>query len=541
MALTLYKAPAQFSLVGNPVTVKLQTNNLIVSAGVKAVFNIASINLAIADGENFNLAWKDYSVTFTFKANPDNSGTQLSLAGGLTQTQFNAQIASQMAENFYISQDFDLTSNAGFVYLTAKEVGSDYNIIYTADPAISDFVGTIGTSGTDVVYQPNFKAWLKVMGYNPTLLTCLNTDSLPPDADGYITFEISEILKGLFALKYQFPDPGTAGPLIYHRPGSVGPFQLQYCEAINGVPQKLVKPADIYYAIPGGVSSEDKKYYDLFQLDYYNYTGNTVKFLTWQPNNTIVSKTQSNRLFFFTPDPITNLTIYCKIYYTNNTTHILYPATQSNAIENTVYEIICGFASLNLDSFYPSKTILKYDIAIYDGAFISEIRTFIIDTKVYRNEKYFDFRNSFGAYDSVRFTGEVIRSLETERESAKLINELYDVETIDQHIEGSHVFKANTGWLDRSNEDGIAYSHYLNDFLLSHEIYEVRGMKRTRIRITANKFEKHRTNENLYSLEFTFEYVSTDTHHSNENNEWEDVQFTLGDIVLFDEGKALTE
>ena len=540
MSLTLINTPPQFSLVGNPVKVKLQTNNHLVTAGVNAIFKIANTSTAQQNGDAFTIAWGNHSVTFTFKTNPDGSGTQLSLAGSLTQTQFNAQIASQMAENYYVGQDFGLTSNIGYIILTAKETGEDYNVEYAANPSITGFAGTMDTEGADPVYNEDFKIMLKVMGYTSSLLTHLGTDSLTPDEDGYVEFEISELLKPGFALKYAFPDPGSDGPLIYHRPGAVNPFQIQYCESINGLPQKLTKPADIYYAMPGGVSSEDLKFYRLFELDYYNHADNAERFLTWCPDYKKVSKAQKERLFFFTPDDIEDLKVYVTITYTDNSIHAFFAETLEDAEPNSVYEILCGFNTLNLDSYYPAKTVQKYSILLADSTSISELRTFILDETYYPQEKHFDYRNSFGAYDHLRFTGEVIRSLETERETAQVVNQYLDRETLDMHIEGAHRFKANTGWLDRNAEDAEAYSQYLNDFLLSAEIYELRGDVRIRIRITANKFVKHSNKENLYSLAFEYEYVSTDQYHSNEVNPFEDKYLTLDDIILFDEGKALT-
>ena len=496
MALTLSKSPAAVNLVGNDILFKINTDNQYSSAGSKAVLIIDWAS-GDAAGEKFTLAWGEKEVELTAAVTPNGSGLQYpSYVSGVLNT-WKESLVAYFKSNYDLSQDFiiEYVSSINKIKFTAREVGVDFSLTLTPDT--SGVAATTNTAGTDAVARDFYKIICRIWDNGPNRIypLLLGEDRLTPDDDENVLFKIQEYLKPEITPSFAYQEDNTT--LVIERPAMVKEFFIEYGETYDNIIYRLYS-GSLYYAIGGKISIQKESVLNELDLSFFDELTASGMFLSWHPKTKTISKWQPEKLYFLMLIETTTIWVFAKIYYTDGTSSIktLYTAS---ATQYSMIEICCGHNIMNLQY---GKAVERYEIYVSKhGVEISERREFIIDNDYREFEKVFLFKNSLGAYETLRTTG--VHEKENQFEhtiynKGVTEGELTYFEEANQESFMEETFKANSGWISKDE------LNWTNDFMMSAERYIIENYQLFKIIVTSKKVFQHRDDEYLYSVEFDF-------------------------------------
>lgn len=526
--------PDAVSPIGNEILLKLQSNNRYTAAGTYASLVMTFSGQDTTAGHLFTISWANEQITFTLAASPDTSGNQLPVGSGLISTDtWISQLALWLARNYYIRRDFEITTDLGAdtLTLTARERGTEYDITVETETLANVTIVAVGA--VDPVARENYELVCLTDLFNGTDYDLLNEDRITPDTDGYATFDIHDLFHTELEAEHTWPEvPETYYAL---RENHIKKYLLHYAELYAGSVGIIDPYASLTaaYAILGAfdykmVAALNEQEYTL--LDYIT----TYKsFLTWQPTTKTISQDQPEKLYFLVFNDISAIEIHIKAYFTDGTdSGDQQLATIGSVSQYQVYEIMIGYNQIDWDKI-SEKDIEKYEIWLEDNAgnVQSQVRTYILETKSYRNERIFLFRNSFGAFDTLRATGRKTQQNEYERMILEKNDENFSLQQQYQVLERS-VFTLNTGWLTLSERN------WLRELLLSEEVYEIMGDYKFPVIITDEKREFRDDDNYLYSLEINYKFAFKDPVFSGDYTSMPLLAENM-EILLSEDGQPL--
>lgn len=159
------------------------------------------------------------------------------------------------------------------------------------------------------------------------------------------------------------------------------------------------------YAMKSGIAESDFEAYGNYFFD--GYIGAGKRFLTYKPNNSVVTADQPEFLYFLTnySSPITALNLEVTVYMPEGFSRVA--LSLSNVSNMQVYCIPVGMKALKIGA-----DVKKYSVCLknQDGLVISEVRTFKVEKRYRRHKRYFLFENSLGVYDCLPVFGETEES-----------------------------------------------------------------------------------------------------------------------------------
>lgn len=528
MAVSLLIYPPQLALAKNPMVFKFSSNGSIATAGSAATLSIA-FNAGMVEDDWFELTWSGRTVRFTAKDSPDDSGLQTPSIQTMSINTWVMLVAQVLYTNYYLAEYFIIISATNVISLTAKVNGIAYDIDVSGTNTTGVITNT-PTAGADDVPQDFFSIILQ------TFMTAPGgsyekkfEDALSLDTAFNAYGDISEIVKAELFSEFEFPevDPNC----LVKRYNMVKPYYIRYAEQY-GIPiaARQLQQISPQYALNGGVPFWKQKEYADAGTSFWDRMQYDMIFLTWMPNNMKIDPAQVVKLYFLVWNPaVINATCggRCTFHLADGSTAIHNIAQGMNFMD--VWEIECGYAALNakFDFSTFSAAVLSYDIAVtFYGNDISESRTFIVDTTEYPNFRQFLFKNSLGGYDSLRITG--IGEFEQAEERA-FITESYPKEFSvawkqrkQVSLTGSIKMKVNSGWKTKEEID------WMQDFMLSDEVYEIIDDKIFPVVITSTSGPKHTDEQTpAYFMEFEYE-------RSHQDNTWAKPQYgshQIGGII----------
>lgn len=519
MTLTLLKSPPAVSLVGNDILFKVETDNQYLNYGSYAEL-IIRWTTGDSNGDSFTLAWGNKEIVFTCATTPDDSGLQYPAYTSGPVDDWVESLVPYFKANYLLSQDYTIVWQVSGSIIRIKSINNGTQYSFTLTPGTSNIIEYANTAGIDPVlrnfYQLVCRIWLQ--GSSDTLL---GESRLDPDTDGYALFKIQEYLVNELTFHFEWPESSTT--FLFKKSGIINRFYIEYAESYENEVKKLFSTEEtVNYAILGGIDRKseselneaDKTWWDqfLFQKD----------FLTNQPRELYVSKTQPVKLSCLVwESSVTSIKLIILVTYTDGLgTSITKTIT---AVQYDVFECILSVQKLGLESL-SIKEIASYEVYItdQDDNRLSISRYFYIDSKYYENERIFIFQNSKGVADVVRFTGISEANVALERNSAVKINQEgftwrnFEIEDYD-NLE-IQKFKINSGWLNDLAIRPKQYADYLREFYLSPKIYELVNNRLYPIRILSKKQQISQSDESLISMEFEAERAYTDKYFSQDEN-----------------------
>jgi hypothetical protein len=497
--------------------------------GSQAVLDLRISNIDTVPGHSFKLAWGTNEVTFTLATTPDDSGTQIRAAsGGESKASWCAAFTQYLMYNYLLIKDFDIRYDEilgeegdYFIELKAQEKGSDYDLTFS-DNNVTGLSEELNAGGSDPVLRDGFKLITRTYLNIDSEDTFLGEDRIVPDTDGYANFNLSGFLKPQMENTSLFLFPETLNDIIIDRTAQCKKFFIKYAEIYDDIVRKLYSSdEDPNYIIPGGIDFIKLAKYHEDESSFWDMMQYNKDFLTWQPVNKSIWARQPEKLYYLVwKADTTTIKLMVKMYYTDDTTATITKETQACS-QYQLYECVVSYNKFDLINEEAShdKEIEKYEvwIADQDDAKISISRFYTLDRKVYTNARIFIFRNSLSGYDTLRCTGESVKTTDLTRTTIEVLND-FDFTSKDAQLKNNIVFesqkfKTNTGFITKE------YTEYLREFELSGEIYEFVLNRLYPILLVSTKSDIHKDNNYLHFREFEYVRAYKDSHYSYDENE----------------------
>jgi hypothetical protein len=256
-------------------------------------------------------------------------------------------------------------------------------------------------------------------------------------------------------------------------------------------------------------------------LSFVDFPGNNIleqnKFLTWQPNNKIVSKDQQEFLYYNTiGKSLLNIRVHINAHFSDGSESIQHLSRPLSS--EGILIIPSGYSQLQLETLFPGKTIEKYTIWLNESddpasqSKRSEERTYQVDFDYYKQVRYFIYQNSFGSIETLRCTGNISRDNQFDKLTGKrILSAEYspaDMQYFDFDVKNRPVIKCNTGQLYR------AWKDHLQEFYQSGFIYEIVGNRFIPVVLVSDKLKLSDLLDNTHADEFEYRYAHENNAYS---------------------------
>lgn len=389
----------------------------------------------------------------------------------------------------------------------------------TGNPATNAFV----FAGNPVIFRYQCSAALadhRVV-VRPFILIESTIYDLPetytePDGSLIATFNLSEVLTKAFdRIIEALPGPGNTIEELKKSIGYVG----LYVTEVGGTPVATEDEVIEYlYAIRGGIAWHHAP--TLQYLDVYQPTNKL--FLSWQPNGQRVTPDQYVYLPYLQRLTDTTWAVEVKSYDESGVLlGTLTPFSVSGATIAVINAIPAGFTQLGIAAQAYAGSVARYTVQVKNGGTAySELRTFYLDRKYYRNVRYFQFTNSIGGFDSIYTTGETEQVSELNRQTVEVYQPNAYVVGLGQRrareFFEQDIFKVNTGYALRPELDNLRAA------LLSGKIGQLLQIRTSSgstaawvpVEIVGSQIKRSRDNEFLHFLELEMRYLFVNAYHT---------------------------
>lgn len=549
------ESPNLISFAGNPVVYEACSDNYQVSHGAHAFFELIVRDIDINVGRTFHLQFAGKTLIFQTAVNTGYDGLLFEVAyPGQSFNEFANNIYRCFLENYDIQQYFNVSLDPVGVsqrkiILQAKEAGTDSTIVIS-NVGVWGIGQGVNNPGTDDIYRDYFSILCLI---RDTLNNPIGEDIKPTDFIGCARFDISDYLKSKFTTwelsRFEFPE--LTGNVKAHDWDYLLKFQVAFAESIAGKVRGL-RLDGCKYVLAGGLNHELLTALNEKNLEYFSIPANKLKFLTWLPKTKYSRRGVMEKLFFLFQDNPSGIQyrLVVVITFTDGSHKIVNATEQVPYAAYTVLEFKVGFDHLDLVNAQYGKTVQSWEVFLMDSNddFLSEIRVFYNDTRVFENEKVFFYRNSFSAYDTFRFLGKSELNLEYERLIGSTAREekysFFNAPSKQFTPSETENCKANTGWIS------LGEKNCLRELLLSTEAYEQIGKELFQIVIKSAKITPFfKDGEYLYNLEIEYDrsyqnsFFSVHVPESSSNPivlphplTWDNMDVSFDDIeITFDQ------
>jgi hypothetical protein len=346
------------------------------------------------------------------------------------------------------------------------------------------------TAGWDAL--TNFRCFDDVrveMEAGTDLFTSKLKIDLVPDSDGNVTFQVSEAFRGVLTAA----PPDEAEDALVQLTDRIKKFR-HFTGEISGTEtepnEEDLTPSALYMAMMGGLSK--LQFPTQGQGGFFStYLPINKKFLTWAPTTKEVDNNQEDYLtFFIYSDEIVQMQVRIKAYYDDGTNETDIIHTQEVSFAQ-LWQIPSGTSNSGVKLINPAKNVIKYELSLLNqsDALISEVRTYTIDKINLPLRRFFLFLNSLGSFEVLRFYGAT--ATEANISKTNVVKFLpYNYEQLDgertvNFATVQKITEHSTGYLKTLGADWLAY---MEDFLLSKQVYDITNGTRKPIAIEGGSF-----------------------------------------------------
>lgn len=327
-------------------------------------------------------------------------------------------------------------------------------------------------------------------------------------------FDISVFLDDF--LKRTAPQPDQRG--IVTCGDMITPYLVQTrVENAGVVVADTAKTLPLEYALKGALNTE--QFAGWREQFFTTHLANSRQFLTWQPAEKWVDVNQPEFLYYlvnFTPRPA-ELRLKVDIKYTDGLFDTLTAQRMTTVGQYVVYGMPVGFVALGLPEREAAqgKEIHSYKVYISNeqNQRLSEVRSYYVQRDYEPNVRYLLFANSLGGYDTLRCTGQTVRSLTvkgTAAQRALVPNYLPGTaELFSLNRLGERVITLNTGLRDGDELD------YLSELVLSEEVYVVTQEGFVALLPTDQALNLRTDDEDLAGRTLTYRYAKNEVGYSD--------------------------
>ena len=395
-------------------------------------------------------------------------------------------------------------------------------IVPARNPVVFQISADIGSP-----QKQNHRIGLQVLRREGNLDVLVFEDLVTPWFNGnraIARFEISELL--ITSLRSDFNLHESAGFHIrVSRPDVLKPFFIKYYEEFGDpATVDVVKTSRWFYSLFGGVPTlKQVEIFDSYDnlTKYFNLSNRL--FLSWHWFPKVTDTNAPERLYLIVPrEPGTsNFVLRVTRHYFDDGDEFEDFNLGHTLQLGQAFEVDVSYKAV-IESHASNFSGYSIQVISVDESFFSEEFHFNMDFRWLPNLRYFMFLNSLGAYECVRFTGEAIHDLSFTRQMF-LETDLQEYasdsasrgQTLPEVIRG---FKVNTGWI--SKEEVL----WMQDFLSSQSVFEIKGTRRIPVLIRQDKTELYKDASHLNALTIEMEYIDLPTVFQRDPDlTWQDV------------------
>lgn len=320
---------------------------------------------------------------------------------------------------------------------------------------------------------------------------------LYPNGDGYVTFQPQAILNAF--LEYHPPVPSNKVSLMAAQSGR---FYLEYREVTTAAASGAWQSdADhVRYVIKGGLA------YERWTPTVFSaWLGAQKPFLTWQQSGRLCGKKETMFLYFLLAEAATSLEARIRVVFSDlseKETVVLFPDHHQYG----VYAIGTGIEQLGITEA-AGKPIYFFEVSVWaENTVMAYPYRYFPDNRASYNTTQFNYVNSLGGCDSIRFLGTIesdfVRDLQLGGATPPIIREgasLYPQTTV-QSVKTNTNFKGDVGFLGKKEQ------HYLLDLFTSRHVWEPRYGKWIPVVITSKSIPQPKSDDMLFSMPVEWQY-----------------------------------
>jgi len=247
---------------------------------------------------------------------------------------------------------------------------------------------------------------------------------------------------------------------------------------------------------------------------FSRYQAEKKQFLTWHPNNKLVSQNQREYLYFLlnlSPLP-QEIQLRVRVTKADGSRNVL---TKEAISGLRAFQVICcqvGASILELDS-----DVVRYDVWLSDGnnERFTEVRSYNIDRRAQPFERFLLFSNSFGCFDTIRLIGMASEETDISRNTSRKEREAgkgldFSELQIISVTENSGI-KVSTGLFEK---DATVYLDYLRELLLSEIILQDTPFGFEAMNLITSNMEYSKDRPGLIERSFELERTYSDKNYS---------------------------
>lgn len=516
--LSIISKPSLFAFTGNELVYKIKTTNRFSSAGAPAILNISVSDPGPNLNDTVTFGWMDYTLVFTFKDAPDESGLQLPTKNAAWSIALYVDnLIDALKTNYILTKYYNVTEDSGNILFTSKQYDALYEISATVSASNISINNAVSPSGKTE------RAGYKIMVRPVMAGEILGEERIPvfEENDEQIgKIGISDYLKNIAT---SFPFPGTTGTVIHPSP-DLKKCWIEYAEYYENSVRKILtaESSDYFYTLPGGIDKRKLGELNDNGISVFEYFRDRLDFLTHQPLRKYVLENQQEIFSFIILDfQLSTLNVKIKAYWLNgNTATHTKASIQAGFMQLKDFDLTPFRLELNMwDPTGASAWPYKFEFWLEDqnDEMITTPRTFILADEG-RYDHQFIFRNSLGRYDTVRMTGKAERGAEVDRE---VINHnrsdadlaIRQFQQMHSKAQEQQSLKVNTGYLDKVSLQPEVYRDYLREFQMSREVYEIVNGVLYPSLVASSSLVSQKDGEQLQYIEFEIIRAYTDEHY----------------------------
>lgn len=493
MALSILNNPRSPALSNDPIWAVFESS---ISAGVsRPGFLISGYG---ADGEVINLRWGTTVLNLTFVTSPDNSGTQLRAASGLSAEDANAQLLEALFSVPAIEADFTLQLRDDGVRLTLRDAT---NGDLAAGSSASISITVFGAEG-DPEY-PNHLAVLSVYKVGEDAPVARLKSGF--DADGRTEVNFA----GLLDEPLGVPPGFTLGSLQTYaafRPVGTVEYFFRYADSYGRPPQpETLAKSGTFVVVPGGSEGRSPLRWGTvgnYQLCHAYLKEDDSYFA--KP----ISLNQPDWCYFFS-NGAGSVTPFITVFYQDGTNErFQVPGSSTQGTGLGLWAFPCGPIQIGIEQApsWSTKNAVRYRFELEGSDMVINYQ---ILPDCHPWETFLAYENGAGGIESVVFRGKSVEGYAAQGQGfRRATTRLQTAErgaVASYNNEGRRVLRLRSGYLDRD------YINHLRQILIGRVwLCDTNRRQMVAVTVTNSNLSLTEDDNDLHSVEITVETATPD-------------------------------
>ena len=480
MAIQITRQPENITWSRNPILFEFSTDQVVQDPGRPLIFilDFAAIENDYIDiihspsGASYVYADWEFSISIKestlyisceYGTPVDKYKIPHRIRPAETKTEWLGRVRLALLGAYNLGSLFNIVVTNQTLVFTSKKNDSSLTVSLASDDVVHPNL-SITQTAVDISYTPNLKLFVELFSFDiEGNERSVVAAALAPDLSGKAFWDFSKPLSSFLL------ENGTDRPLLYDVAFAKGKvirsYFLQVTE-LYGEPQ-LARGSirsQTFITIYGGLPK------NLLGTSLVNFltVENKTNFLTTSRLKRVTLDQPQWISWFNIGDNVEDVKLNIELKYNDGSYYSFIAHTYESIGKFEKVIIPVGLDQIGANSLYPNLTVVSYEVKLLaNGVQLSETMAFSIDNRYLPYKRFFLFQNSLGSYETFYTYGKKTKSIDFEKDSARVIQVrdfvLDNGENIDLDITAQEKEKVNTGFKSKSE------IRAMRDFYLSKE------------------------------------------------------------------------